>query len=412
MIQNMFSNHEIGQMRKRDITYGVMGFVFAAAEMNITFISYHFPIYRRILVYAIMPILLTLLLILLVFGKSNAKKASTVHVLLLFAICICGVSAAAFSHIGVIQSLGWMVSLLLIPTFFMTMGREMPLSVVKGISAYCWIVVSLQLLSVILFHTTGLYTPENSEGGRLYFFLGHVNSSVKVVLPALAIITVVDIWSKGKVCVHTWIVTLTSLASLFYTESYTGAVGLSFYVIILFIFTKCGWIVDWLPKWSPLALSGLLFLIIVIVRSAFQSVVQFGAALGREGSIITRGTIWDMGFSAIEKNINGYGPFCDYSQFIRIGSYYPSSAHNLFIDSIIQVGVIGAILFVLLLFLLINYMPSWRKWPMIPATLFSYAIMWNFEPFFVDLYLQCTILILYLMFSLPDEKMHKKRGEK
>ena len=90
-------------MRKRDITYGVMGFTFAAAEMNITSIGYYFPIYRRILVYAIMPIYLMFLLILLVFHKNNIKKVNTVHVLLLLAMCICGVAAAAFSNIGLIQ---------------------------------------------------------------------------------------------------------------------------------------------------------------------------------------------------------------------------------------------------------------------------------------------------------------------
>ena len=400
-------------MRKKGITYGIMGFLFAAAEMFVTSIAYYFPAYRRILVYAVIPIYLVLMVIFLAFRKNDIKMVNIVQTLLLSAMCICGVVAAAFSGTGIVQSLGWVASLLLIPVFFMAMGRNLPLSAVKGISAYCWIVVSLQLLSVILFHTTGMYTPENSDGGRLYFFLGHVNSSVKVVLPALAIFAVVDIWSRGKICVHTWIITLITLASLFYTESYTAAIGLSLYVIALFIFSRWGWIADWLPKWSPLALSGLLFLIIVIVRSAFRSVMQVGAALGREGSIITRGTIWDMGFSAIEKNSNGYGPFCDYSRFIRIGSYYPSSAHNLFIDAIIQVGVIGAILFILFLFLLISHMPSWRKWPMIPAALFSYALMWNFEPYFVDLYLQCTILVLYLMFSLPAErKMYKIRGRK
>ncbi len=406
MIQKRIIHPVVRRINKKNFTYAAMGFVFAAVEMNITSLSYYFPIYRRLFVYGIMPTYFVLLVILLPFRKNHIKTISLIQLGLLLTVCTFGIITSVFNENRFSQSLAWMVSLLLIPVFFITFESKLPLEAVKGISVYCRIILVAYLISVVLFRKEGMYLPEGGDGARNYYFLGHVNSSIKLVLPAVTVFAIVDIWEKGKIRFFTWILTIATLAIQFYTESYIAAFGMCIYVFVLLLFPRKGGLVDRLPKWSPLALSGLVFLIIVAVRSLFHSVVQFGSIFGRSMSIVNRGIIWDMGFSAIEKNIYGYGPFCDYSRLIRIGRYFPSSAHNLYLDAAIQIGVIGSTFFIVLLFLLIIKMPSWKKWPVIPAALFSYSVMWNFEPYFVDLYLQCTLLLLFLMFHLP-QKMEK-----
>lgn len=401
MTQKRIIRPAVSRFERKNFIYAIMGFLFAAVEMNITSLSYLFPAYRQFFIHGIMPTYLAFLIILLVFRRDHIKTISLIQLGLLLAVCVFGIVTSVFNDIGFGQSLAWVVSLLLILVFFITFDSGLPLATVKGISLYCRIILIAYLISVILFRKKGMYLPEGSDGARNYYFLGHVNSSVKLALPAVAVFAIVDIWGKGKICFFTWLFTIATLIAQFYTESYVAAIGMFIYMLALFVFSRKSDLVDRFPKWSPLAVSGMIFLIIVAVRSLFQSVVQFGAIFGRSLSIVGRGLIWDMGFSAIEKNIYGYGLFCDYSRLIRLGTYLPSSAHNIYIDAIIQIGIIGAALFIILLFVLIKNMPPWKKWPVIPAALFSYAVMWNFEPYFVDLYLQCTLLLLFLMFHLP-----------
>ena len=219
------------------------------------------------------------------------------------------------------------------------------------------------------------------------------------------VFAVVDIWHKGKISITSWLFTILILFAQFYTASYVGAIGMCIYTLVLFIFSKRIKFAGMFAKWIPLVVSELCFFLICMRQKlVFQLILEFGAQLNRLTSVSYRGIIWDLGLSAILEKPCGYGFYCDYSRLIRIGAYLPSSAHNLYIDVTIQTGILGAILFIIFLFMIMRNMPSWEKWPVIPASLFSYAVMWNFEPYFVDLYLQCTLLILYLMFSLPTEK--------
>lgn len=404
MLQKGVIYHTIMQRRKESISHAIIGFMFAAAEMYIASLSYYFPVYRIVFAYGITTIYFVFLIPMLIFHK-NINKTSLILMVLLFAVCACGIIATILNKGSITRSLAWMISLLLIPVFFTALGPKLSISTVKGISIYCRIYLILYLISVIMFKERGMYLPDESNGARNFYFLGHVNSSIKLALPALSVFAIVDLWTRKKIRKTTWIFILLTLAAQFYTASYVAAVGICIYVIVLFVFSQKRQLASRLPRWFPLAVSGVFFVLIILTqRSVFQYVMNFATLFNRTGSISIRGLIWNKGLSAIEENRFGYGPFCDYSRMIRIGTYLPSSAHNLFIDAAIQTGILGAVLFVVFLFLLMKNMPSWEKWPVIPAVLFAYAIMWNFEPYFVDFHLQCMLLLLYLMISLPVKK--------
>lgn len=404
MVQEGIIHHTILRSGKGRIFYAIIGFIFAAVEMYIASLSYFFPVYRQVFAYVIEPTFFVFLALVLFFHK-NINKTSMILMVLLLAVCACGIIATIFNNGSIIRSLAWTMSLLLIPVFFTALGPNLSISTVKGISIYCRIYLILYLISVIMFRERGMYLPDESDGARNYYFLGHVNSSIKLALPALSVFAIVDLWTRKKIRISTWVFILLTLAAQFYTASYVAAVGMCIYIIILFVFSQKKQLAARFPKWLPLAVSGVFFaLIILIQRSVLQYAVMFATLFDRTGSVSVRGLIWNKGLAAIEENRIGYGPFCDYSRMIRVGTYFPSSAHNLYIDAAVQTGIFGAVLFVVLLFLLIKNMPSWERWPVIPATLFAYAIMWNFEPYFVDFHLQCVLLLLYLMFSLPVKK--------
>ena len=402
MVRDEIIHHTVWRRRNAKIFYTVIGFLFAAAEMYISSLVYFIPGYRQACIYGIGTVYFVLFTFILL-SRRNINNSNLVLICLLFAVCVCGIIASAVNGGGITHPLAYTMSLLLIPIFFSSFGSETPFPIIKGISLYCRIFLILYLLSVVLFKEHGLYQPGGRDAVRLYYLLGHVNASVKFALPALSTFTVADLWREDKIRPSTWVLILLTLAAQFYVKSYVAAFGMCAFVLTLFVFAKKRQLAARFPKWLPLAVSGGIFALIVVAqRSAFLSVVTFAGQFGRSGSISSRGLMWSKGLSLIEENKFGYGLFCDYSSLIRLNTYFPSSAHNLFLDVSIQTGMLGGVLFVLFLFLLMKNMPSWERWPVIPAALFSYAIMWNFEPYFADLHLHCTLLLLFLLLNLPN----------
>lgn len=396
---NIENRHLYCRISKKEVSLSCLGFIFAALFVTIPYISDIFPIYRWVINYLLQPFFMGLVFLYCIIKKKKYTPKYLWLFGLLLGLCVIMLVTTIINKQNIILALLYTISILTIPLFFSVVGPNLFFSVLKGISAYFRIVLICWSLTIIIFRNNGLY---HFGGGRNYYFWGNVNSSIKMAMPAVAIFSVIDIWKHKKILKTTWVITLFVLAAQFYIKSYVAAIGMVIYVGVLLLSLLKNGILNYIPRWTPWVLSlAILFCICLIQFSGTQQILnRVGLYFDRLGSITARIKMWEQGIKAIKGNLHGFGYLTDFSEFIRLGNYYPSTAHNLYIDITMQAGVFGVVVFIIFLYSSIKFMPDWNVWGVVPASLFAYAVMWNFEPYFLRPHFQCYLILLFIFLSL------------
>ena len=391
---------------KNDILHYIIGFFVAAIFFVIPFLCDMAPIYRIIARYFIQPIIAIASVLYIGSRKNFIQRDFWYTFLVLVVFCFIAFLVSIINKNELIHVLGFILSLLILPIFFIAIAKEHRFAVIKGMSFYLRIVIIGYFLSVMFFRENGLY---NLGLARNYYLWGHVNMSIKMAMPAIVIFAVIDLWRNKKISVITWLFTWLTLAIQFYTESYTAAVGMCIYIATLILFTLKPQLARILPHWSPLLLSLFIFVVICMAQLLiFQRVMAVGGYFGRSASISARATIWSQGLLAIQKHPFGYGVDCDFTRLIGTIYWQPESAHNLYIDVAIKTGIVGVAIFVTFLYWCMKNMPDWGDWPIIPAALFAFAVMWDFEPYFDNNGELGYMMLLFVLLSLKNIKQGVK----
>lgn len=388
----------------------LIGFFFAMLLVVIPSIADIFPLYGWMVKGVLRPFFLIILFFYVLFRQKSfySNDLRLLCYLIIFSVLM--MITTIIGRGNILSAFIYALSILSIPLFFITVDSNSLYPTTKGISAYLHILLILYLLSVFFFHNKGMY---NFGLDRKYYFWGHVNSSVKLALPSVTILGIMDTYKKGHISISTWIISFLAFFAQVYSKSYVAAMGMLIYLGILVFFSRKPLVIHYIPKWLPLAFSlFILFCCCMLSIPAAQHVMrEVGTFLGRAMSVDYRFIIWRQGISSVTDNIWGYGRLSSFNQYIHIRNYYPSSAHNLYIDLAMQLGVIGLVLFICFLLRSFNLMPAWRSWIMIPAALFSYAFMWNLEPYFSEPHFTLFLILLFVCVSLNKECEHNGQTE-
>lgn len=376
-----------------------LGFCFAAIFVPIPIFSDIVPFYGALLQRLIRPLFILLILI---GSISRRKRYVNIYlrlILLLSLFCALLCLSTILSENSILSAVAFSVSIIGVPLFFLSVGSRMSYNILKGISDYLVLITTINVISIIIFHNNGLY---NIEAGKNYYILGHVNSAVKIELPAIALLTALDYFRLGKISRSTWFATLFVLFSLYYSKSYVGAVGFSVYLLFIIAITINKRFIRYVPYWLPMVISLIIFFVCCIMSAPAVQLALAGIEnyFGRPGALNSRTMMWAQGINIISNNLMGCGRIVDYSNYIRLGNYYPSSAHNLYIDITMQVGLAGVALLIYILFYAQKCTPKWSELPVIPASLISYAIMFNFEPYFSEPFFIALLILLFAFISM------------
>lgn len=271
--------------------------------------------------------------------------------------------------------------------------RGFHISVLQGCAFYLSLLVYINALIVFLF-PEGLY---NVDLTRKFYFFGHANGTIKYIVPCIVLCAFADMLKKEKYSLNTIIVECVSVIVLFYIKTYTGVFG-----IIIVLVGQCVCIIR---KRLPLimtartALISSFLLFSTITSSFFMRCINFvGNLLDRSYSISSRYVIWEQAKDAISHNVlMGYGHIIDYRKFLKIGYYYPSSAHNFFLDVMMNGGVIGIILVLIFLGISMNRIDAISnekaKYQVVIGV-WSILVMWNYEPWFSSFGLYSFMIIV------------------
>lgn len=269
-------------------------------------------------------------------------------------------------------------------------------SILQGCSFYLSLLVYINFFTIFLF-PDGLY---NVGLARKFYFFGHVNGMIKYIIPCLVLRATVDMLKKGKYSLNTLILEALSFIVLLYTKAYTGLFGMLIFIIGQIIYFTRGILVKAITAQMALFSSVIMFL--TITSDFFLWCINFlGELLERSYSISSRYAIWEQARDWISDSlILGYGYITDYSSFLRIGNYLPSSAHNFFLDILMNSGIIGISLVLIFLWGIterIDAIHDEKAKGHIIIGIWSISIMWNFEPWFSSLGLYSFMLIISMV---------------
>lgn len=292
------------------------------------------------------------------------------------------------------------IAILSIPLVF----QKSVWQIVLGINLYLALILFINFFCVLLF-PDGLY---NIGLDRKFYFFGHCNGAIKYIIPGIVLSAVNDYHTKGKLSVKTYLIGLSSFFVLLFTRAYTGLIGFCIlFVVFIFLRTRKK-IVRWMGAIPAFIISFSLYL--AMMSSVVIKWINYVAAvLSRSNSIRIRYQIWEQAQNVIFENpFWGYGFISNYKNYLKIGNYYPSSAHNFFLDVEMNVGYIG--LFLIILFFSVCFyrldciQKDFREVSVIISGIWSVVIMWNFEPWFNGLGLYGFLLTISLINILEREK--------
>ena len=206
----------------------------------------------------------------------------------------------------------------------------------------CFIVFDVYILLnlfTILTHPDGLYSTTLYKANWLF---GYKNQMIRLILPIISIAIIRSYKNHGRLNLYTIILIAISAVSLIMSQSATSLVGLTLFLLVLFIFHKKD---RKLPKainlFTILAVVVFLYVFIVIARnmSAFSFLIV--GVLGRDLTFTSRTVIWDMALKNFsQRPLFGYG-YMVASDYVKMfnGIEYYAHPHNYFLYCAMTGGI-------------------------------------------------------------------------
>lgn len=311
---------------------------------------------------------LVIIFLWIVKRKMHLERLSLLLMIMQFWLLLC----TYLNHLSIRDSLLRLISFVCIVLLMEYMFSR---NSIKGLKCI-WFVLStfifLNFLTILLY-PEGLY---NLGGERKSFFLGHVNSMITYVLPALIISIILFFVEKGKV--FKVLLICVSILTQLITWSATSIVGLAF-LGVLFIVTYHRKIV--ISPFYSFVTGMVLFGAVYFfkVQYFFQGLIE--NVLQRNLNFTRRTVLWDITLRYIRlKKWTGYGVESVIARRMKLGA--PNS-HSFYIEIVYQGGIILLILFFVFFILLSVQLKNGGKFAgLISKAIFSLLIMSIVESFY------------------------------
>lgn len=270
---------------------------------------------------------------------------------------------------------------------------------IKGIKDYVQWVVIINFMTILLF-PNGLYSGDKSATEK-YYFWGHNNSAVKIIIPAIVLSLIYDLVEYKKITKKTWIFSLIGFGTVTLTWSNTGMVGIAIILIGLLFQGKFTEKATRIPGIAYVLTPVVLFVVFIVQQrfGIFEYIIT--SVFHKSMNMTGRTTIWSSAIPAIMRNpIWGYGYGVRLNTIVNL-AFDPSSCHNYFLDLLVRGGAVQ-----LAIQLIINSICCFKIKKgnasisyVILIALVSYFVIWQVEAF-----ISVGVPLMYLVFLLCYKK--------
>lgn len=259
------------------------------------------------------------------------------------------------------------------------------------------VVNALFILMSLRTHPTGYFQSDSPDAMAGVWLLGHKNQLRNWIIPCISLSHLLDAVRGKGTTARTLFVTVVGILSAYYSDSATTfAVLLVFSAALLFSMMSTRGKSTLLDPVVGGVITAVTFFVCVFLRKVpfLGSVIEYG--LGRDASFTGRTSIWDDAISWISEEPVGTGYFtASHSRLMNNAGWIVNHAHDAYLDTLLKYGLVGLIIFIVLVVFAIKSLLSVNDWRVrlpLSACLISFLICGIFGELFNSGY----FLVLYL----------------
>lgn len=280
--------------------------------------------------------------------------------------------------------------------------------------------ITLVLGTYVLAHlATILIFPEGMYEFNTYtenYLFGYRNNTIMLALPAIVFSMVRSLRLYNKITISAFVILAASITAVIRAFSATAVVG----ICLLSVFIILA-IIKFMPKflniYTYIIVNVLYFFGVIIMRVQNAFAFLIVDVLGRDLTFTGRTFIWDKALDAFTKSpVFGVGEISNDASRDLIGATH---AHNYYLDLLYKNGIIGFLLFMIILIICGISLYKHRNNGKIPfivsGTLFTIMFMLQAEAYYTIYYCFSILsLAVFIEYALPPkdengEFIYKKR---
>lgn len=268
---------------------------------------------------------------------------------------------------------------------------------IRALQVLNFIFASLTYINLLFFLVfPNGYNNYYSSTGLLVvrYFLGVYNQFAAVLIPAVIISVIYSLIKHKKICLSTWVLISSVVFTFLYFWSATSILGIGL-IIFYLIFVHKG-LLKYFVNYKILSICFIaLFIMIVFANnlSIFAFIIE--DILNKDLTLSTRTRIWEAAIQMISQSpFMGYG-FLEGGRYIFISHSIERNAHNMFLQILLQGGVIGLSTVILIITIVFRRISTFRNEKVVRFFLFSMFI--SFVMMLSEVYSMTFLLVVLLI---------------
>lgn len=269
--------------------------------------------------------------------------------------------------------------------------KRKELNYIKILSFFLSVIILINLITIIVY-PYGLYL----DGTIPSYFLGNRNSLARIIIPALGVICFSSIYYNRKLTISFFLVLFCSiLTSVLILSSTLLITMLLLLFTILVMYRKK---ITYFISYNKMMISYII-LFISITLFNLQNLFSFfiEGYLGKSITLSDRTIIWQEAYKMIGKSILiGYGAIKG-ATYVEILGGIRYSAHNFFLQLLLETGLLGFTTFLVLLILVGMRMKKVRKNKL--SIIIVIFVAFTFITYLTEAHYDITVFFILLSFG-------------
>lgn len=268
---------------------------------------------------------------------------------------------------------------------------------IRALQILNFIFASLTYINLLFFLVfPNGYNNYYSSTGLLVvrYFLGVYNQFAAVLIPAVIISVIYSLIRYKKICLSTWVLISSVVFTFMYFWSATSILGIGL-IIFYLIFVHKG-LLKYFVNYKILSICFIaLFIMVVFANnlSIFAFIIE--DILNKDLTLSTRTRIWEVAIQMISQSpFMGYG-FLEGGRYIFISHSIERNAHNMFLQILLQGGVIALSTVILIITIVFRRISTFRNEKVVRFFLFSMFI--SFVMMLSEVYSMTFLLVVLLI---------------
>lgn len=278
----------------------------------------------------------------------------------------------------------------------------------NGVIIALAISVSINALTILAYCSRGGIYPDIIMNG---YYLGYDNVHIIYTLPFLVLSMFYDLYYEGRLRIITILLHGVIVLTVLMTKSGTSIIAIILFYLCSIMLERKGWL--WISNEWVVVLGNVCVWIYFVLWNNYTKMIRMLQRVSGKNLYDVRHRIWNRyeKIISIDGFLWGHGYLSDYQRQIKVGIVH---AHNMYLDLVYEVGLIGLAIFLLLVFLCIKNARTTRTpyGGIIISGIISFLIAFQVEAYNKVFFVVILAFLFYFSSNKDNETIRSKEFAK